>query len=68
VPLGHGFDSHPDSQGVCRSILLEPSGMGGGLGYHVYDYRFDLIDLLISHQENPKTQNLTFCCAEQDFQ
>jgi hypothetical protein len=28
------------------SILLESSGMGGGLSYHVYEYRFDLIDLI----------------------
>jgi hypothetical protein len=28
VPCGHGFNSHPDGQGVWRSVLLEPSGVG----------------------------------------
>jgi hypothetical protein len=35
-----------DGKGVCRSILLEPSGMGSGLGYYVYECRSDLIDLI----------------------
>jgi hypothetical protein len=43
VPSGHGFDSHPDGQGVCRSILLEPSGVGGGLSYPVSKYWFDFL-------------------------
>jgi len=46
VPWGHGFNFHPGNQGVCSSILLEPSGVGGSLGYHVYEYRFDFIDLI----------------------
>ncbi len=43
MPGGHGFDSHPDGQGVCRSILLEPSGVGGGLSYPVSKYWFDFL-------------------------
>jgi hypothetical protein len=42
----HGFNSHLGGQGVCRSILLKPSGVGGGLSYHVYEYISDLIDLM----------------------
>jgi hypothetical protein len=61
VPRGHGFDSHPGGQGVCRSILLEPSDVGGSLGYHVYKYRFDLIDLINFMLRSPPLLGIRQC-------
>jgi len=55
MPWGHGFNFHPGGQGVCRSILLEPSGVDGSLGYRVYKDRsdFDCINLIFTLRSPP---------------
>jgi hypothetical protein len=60
VPCGHGFDFYPDSQGVWRGVLLEPSGVGWWpILSHLWIFlshcllEFDLFNLIVVLRSPP---------------